>query len=139
MQQLSALTKLVVLFALLFQFGCQTNTSTQNRKYLEKLIGVDLEYQYSGGNAYHVKLEEEGLSYRFVSGPKPERWWGPFPYNHTTTEHGEQLVSWFEKGYGDYVTLLVNFDLEILYGSAIIKGEIVHFEKARIKSFHIPE
>ena len=132
------MSKFTPLLTLLLFMGCQENAST-NTAYPEKLIGVDLEYEYSGGNAYHVKIDEEGLSYRFLTGPKPNRWWGPFPYNHTTTDKNEELVSWFEKGYGDYVTLLINFDKKTLYGSAIIKGEIVHFEKARINRFGLPE
>jgi len=79
------------------------------------------------------------LELSLLTGPKPNRWWGPFPYNHTTTDNNEKLVSWFEKGYGDYVTLLINFDKKTLYGSAIIKGEIVHFEKTKIQRFGIPE
>jgi len=42
------------------------------------------------------------------------------------------LASWFEKDYGDYVTLLINFDEKILHGSALLRNEEVHFHSAHI-------
>lgn len=48
------------------------------------------------------------------------------------TNNNEHFVSWFEPGYGDYVTLLINFEDNTIYGSAIIKGEKIHFQKAEL-------
>jgi len=42
------------------------------------------------------------------------------------------LALWFEKAYGDYVTLLVNFNNKLLYGSAILPGKTVYFHGAKI-------
>ena len=122
---------IIVAFLML---GCGGN----NERFPDKLIGVETLYNYSGGNAYAVKFEADGLSYQFRSGRSPEKWWGKFEYNHMITENNEHFVSWFEPDYGDYVTLLINFETNVIYGSAIIKGEIVHFQKGKIQETKQP-
>lgn len=114
--------------------SCGRSVENKNLNFPNELIGVETTYKYSGGNKYTVKFEDEGLSYQYRSGKSPEKWWGKFKYNHMLTENNEHLVSWFETDYGDYVTLLLNFESNVLYGSAIIKGKIVHFQKGKIES-----
>jgi len=96
------------------------------------LNGTDITYDYTSGRSYNVKFEEAGVSYRYLTGSKPEKWWGPFPYQAFQIEKNEYLASWFEEGYGDYVTLLINFNNNLLYGSAILSGKKVHFHGAKI-------
>lgn len=101
-------------------------------KETKKLDGVSISYEYTSGRSYNVKFEPEGISYRYLTGSKPEMWWGPFPYNAFEVQPNQFMASWFEKEYGDYVTLLINFDNNLLYGSAIISGKEVHFHGANI-------
>lgn len=101
-------------------------------KETQKLDGINISYQYTSGRAYHVKFEPEGISYQYLTGSKPSIWWGPFPYSAFEVQSNQYMASWFEKGYGDYVTLLINFNNNLLYGSAIISGEEVHFHGAKI-------
>ncbi|MEH6502818.1 MAG: hypothetical protein V7682_02830 [Cycloclasticus sp.] len=97
-----------------------------------ELNSTNITYNYTSGRSYNVKFEEHGVSYRYLTGSKPEKWWGPFPYQTFEVEDGVFLASWFEKGYGDYVTLLINFNNNLLYGSAILSGKTVHFHGAKI-------
>ena len=122
----------------LFIMACAPSKQDENLNFPEKLLGVEMRYTYSGGNQYAVKFEKEGLSYQYRTGAAPEKWWGSFKYNHMMTDNNEHFVSWFEPGYGDYVTLLVNFDSNVIYGSAIIKGKIIHFQRATIQSVKKP-
>ena len=117
-------------------FGCN-NTPNLNTTMPENLVGTSLQYKYSGGNAYHVKLEEDGLSYQYKTGSKPNKWWGKFKYNHAVTDKGEHLVSWHEPGFGDYITLLIDFENKSLYGSGIIASKTVHFQKAELSEISI--
>lgn len=96
------------------------------------LAGKSIVYKYSGGRGYHVKFDSSGLSYRFLTGLKPEKWWGPFPYQETTKDNGEYIVAWFEEDYGDYITLVINLQKLSLFGSGILSGKTTHFEKAEI-------
>lgn len=36
------------------------------------LNGTSIKYEYTSGRAYNVKFESEGLSYRYLTGVKPE-------------------------------------------------------------------
>jgi len=110
--------------------GCVT---AQDADYTRELDGTKLNYVYSGGREYWVKLEKEGASYQYRSGSKPDKWWGPFPYQALKTDEGNYVLSWFEEAYGDYVTLYVDFDKKYLIGSAIIPKSPIHFERATIK------
>ena len=96
------------------------------------LDGSEITYEYTSGRSYNVKFEPAGVSYRYLTGSKPDKWWGPFPYQAFEVRKNEYFASWFEAGYGDYVTLLINFDNRLLYGSAILEGEEVHFHGAHI-------
>jgi len=98
------------------------------------LNGRDITYDYTSGRSYNVKFEEAGVSYRYLTGSKPEKWWGPFPYTAYEVQKNVYMLSWFEAGYGDYVTLLVNFNSGLVYGSAILRGEQVHFHGARLRT-----
>lgn len=129
--------KYLVIFFLCFSLlGC---VDAQESGYTRELDGTILHYAYSGGNEYQVKLEKQGASYQFRTGSKPDKWWGPFPYQALITDDGDYVISWFEKGYGDYVTLFVDFEKSYLIGSAIIPKKGVHFERASIKEFTIPK
>jgi len=120
---------LPILIAIFFS-GC---SSEQESKQLpDKLLGMDIRYKYANDREYNVKLEEEGLSYRYVSGSKPKKWWGPFPYHHAELENENHVVAWHEADYDDYITLIIDFDKNTLFGSGIIKGEEVHFQPAKI-------
>jgi len=39
-----------------------------------ELNGGQITYHYSSGRAYNVKFEEQGISYRYLTGTKPEAW-----------------------------------------------------------------
>ncbi len=115
----------IIIFATALQ-ASELATST------EVLNGTNITYNYTSGRSYNVKFEQAGISYRYLTGSKPEKWWGPFPYKAFEVEKNIYLAAWFERGYGDYVTLLINFNNNLLYGSAILSGENVHFHGAKI-------
>lgn len=96
------------------------------------LNSTNITYNYTSGRSYNVKFEEAGVSYRYLTGSKPNKWWGSFPYQAFEVESNVYYASWFEKDYGDYVTLLINFNNNLLYGSAILSGKTVHFHGANI-------
>ena len=103
-----------------------------------ELDGVEMTYQYSGGNSYNLKFENGTISYRFLNGSRPEKWWGPFVYKASKTDNNDYFLSWYEESYGDYVTQLLNPSKKTLFGSALIikrDKNIFHFEKAIISEY----
>lgn len=96
------------------------------------LAGVDITYTFSGGNTYNIKFADKHLSYRFASGGKSDKWWGPYPYKAMKTEKGEYFVAWFEEDY--YATIAFDPKSKSLYGSSI-SGKDTFFEKAEISKY----
>ena len=125
--------KTIISLLLLCILGTQAYADEET-SFTDSLDGTTITYTYTGGRSYNVKFENAGISYRYLTGTRPEKWWGPFPYKALVTDQGEYLVAWFEQGYGDYITLLINLEAEVLYGSGIIGKSSTHFEKARISN-----
>jgi hypothetical protein len=110
--------------------------SAQEEKLTSELNGVEITYSYSDGSRYHVKYTPKGVMYQYLSGEGPNDWWGPFPYKAFKTKNGEFFLGWYEKGFGDQITHLVNLENKTLYGSGIIvkdKKVIEHFQAAKIE------
>lgn len=122
--------KFVVLVLALFSLG----VTCGGTELTETLNGVRIAYTYSGGMAVDLKLEKTGVSYRILNPGTPEEWYGPFPYKALQKENGEYFVAWFEEASVDYVSLVINFESKVLYGSALIGGKYTHFEKAIIRA-----
>lgn len=125
---------------LFFALLCVTHSPiwAEESETTRELNGMNITYLYSSGRSYNVKFEEAGLSYRYLTGSKPDAWWGPFPYQAIKIRQDVYFASWFEKGYGDYVTLLINFAKKKIFGSAILRGEEVHFHSAELINVEKP-
>ncbi|MFT5823052.1 MAG: hypothetical protein ACI8ZM_004311 [Crocinitomix sp.] len=125
-----------ILFLIGFLPACNSDSTIETNENLEmpeRLLGVEMNFQYEEGNQYSAKFEPEGMSYKFhKNGKNPKNWNGPFEYNHLITDMNQHLVSWHEADKGDYVTLVINFESMILYGSALLKGTHVHFQQGEI-------
>ena len=101
-----------------------------------KLDGKEITYEYTSGRSYHVKFTPKGISYQYLTGTSPSSWWGAFPYIAFEVYPNVYMASWYEKGYGDHVTLLIDFNQKVLYGSALLvtkEKNILHFHGAKIK------
>ncbi len=130
--------KQFILLSLVFAFTIISSCSTNSIETSDSMNGVEMTYQYSEGNSYHLKFINDSVSYQFLSGSAPQTWWGPFEYSYLQRDNGEYFLSWYEHGYGDYITLLIDNDKKSLIGSGIIikKNEpIIHFQKAIISEF----
>ena len=111
-----------------------TLNAAELSKPTHSLNHTNITYRYTNDLSFNVKFADEGASYRFLTGPDPEKWWGPFPYQAFEVEKNLYFTSWLEKKTGDYVTLLINFNNNLLYGSAIISGKKVLFKGAKMVS-----
>jgi hypothetical protein len=98
-----------IIFLIAVLLMAPSTSSATTSELTDALTGKSIIYEYSGCRSYHVKFDSSGFSYQYLTAAKPEKWWGPFPYNETTKENGEYIVTWFEKEYGNYITLVINF------------------------------
>jgi len=125
-----------LLLSLAFAFMLLSCSNEKAAQLPDKLLGMNIQYKYANDREYNVKLEEDGLSYRYASGSKPDKWWGKFTYHHAVLENKNHVVSWHEVDYDDYITLIIDFERKTLFGSGIIKGEEVHFQPAVITNIN---
>jgi len=116
--------------------SCQSaerKTKWLNTDMPNKLNGMKIHYQYSGGNSYNIHYKNDSLCYQFLNGGRPNAWWGPFEYHHMMTDQNEHIVGWYENGYGDYITQIIDFEQNYLIGSGVIMPDtIIHFQRAKI-------
>jgi len=131
--------RLAIYFIVLTTFiftNCQSHkpeSKLLNIDMPDKLDGVKIYYQYSGGNAYNIHYKDDSLRYQFLNGGKPNIWWGPFKYYHMMTDKNEHIIGWYEHGYGDYITQIIDFEQDYLVGSGVIMPDtVIHFERAEI-------
>ena len=68
--------------------------------------------------SFGVKFEQGEVSFKPLRKSKPGRWFGPFAYKAFEISDNVYMVAWYEKGIGDYVTLVINFNDQLVYGSA---------------------
>lgn len=126
---------IILLLTLPLFFACQNKIQAP-----ERLEGIEMQYRYENGVEFAIRYTKEGVYYQYKKGNSPNKWWGPFEYEYLLTEKGEHFLSWFEPGYGDHVTQLINLDDKILYGSAIIGDKHnVLFHPAKILRLELPE
>ncbi len=99
-------------------------------KLSDDLARTSITYEFSNGQVYNVKfLNDEELSYRFVSGSNPDRWWGRYQYQVQKVSEHEYFFAWYEEGY--YATVLLNRNTKEVFGSSIA-GENTYFLKGKI-------
>ncbi len=130
--------RVLIIFFVFLLFG-QVATASSLSKETHKLDGKEITYLYTSGRSYHVKFTPKGISYQYLTGTSPSSWWGPFPYTAFEVYPNVYMASWYEKGYGDHVTLLIDFNKKILYGSALIvtkEKNILHFHGAEIEKMN---
>ena len=96
------------------------------------LNGTDITYTYTSGRSYQVQFSSSGVQYRYLTGSKPDKWWGPYPYKAFEIEKNVFMASWFEEKLVDHVTLYINLERSTLYGSALLSGKHTHFYGANI-------
>lgn len=127
--------KLFILILIPLFFSCSKAINTPDR-----LEGVEMQYRYENGVEFAIRYTSEGVLYQYKKGKSPNKWWGPFKYEYLKTQKGEHFLSWFEPGFGDHVTQLINLEDKILYGSAIIgKRHNVLFHPATILRLELPK
>ena len=100
----------------------------------EELNGLEITYKLSNGQIYNIEFGEDELSYRFLSGNKPEKLWGLYSYKASQTTNGEHFIAWYEEGY--YATILVNQQSKSVHSSSIsgkrtwfLQGELSEAKK----------
>lgn len=69
--------KSLITIWVIFFFPTTLNASEFSLLMLD-LNSTNITYNYTSGHSYNVKFEEQGVTYRYLKGSKPEKLWGLF-------------------------------------------------------------
>lgn len=107
---------LTILISVLF---LSSSAFTQdNREPQHLLDGTSMNYYYQNGSAVHVEFKEGAFHYKWIAGPN-EGSKGSGPYNSRKIEDKTYMVA-FGNDAGAYVTIVFNFNQNVMYTSAIL-------------------
>lgn len=86
------------------------------------LNGTTISYLYANGLSFAVRIEEEGISFRRL-GDEPRDWSQSYPYQAFEVADDMFMLSWYEDDTGDFVTLVIDFSNDLLYGGAYFAAD----------------
>ena len=69
-----------------------------------------------------MKIEEEGISFRRLDG-QPRDWSRSYPYQAFEVADEMYMLAWYEEDTGDFVTLVIDFNNDTLYGGAYFAAD----------------
>ena len=128
-----------LLFAFLF-FNCQAAAQERHDEHL--LDGTSMNYYYQTGSAVHISFEQGVAEWEWIAGP-----WkgsgGRKEYRSRKIGDKMYLVNWLDKESSSLITLVFNFNQNVMWSSAILnpKTEVeqVLFEGGIIEQLVLKE
>ena len=100
------------------------------------LDGTEIEYEYSGLGAVAVTFYDGLVKFKWVSGPSAGRGGQDFIYRARKIDDDTYLVNWHEPVKQDFVSLIINYGTEKVYGSALVRyateKEKIIFKEAKL-------
>lgn len=110
------------LITLLFIMFASLSTLVAQEKQSEHLLdGTSMEYYYQTGMAIHLELYGGMLKYKWIAGPRKGKGNQDLPYKSRKIGDKMYLVSWLEESHPDYMTLIFNFNNNVMYSSGILR------------------
>ncbi len=101
----------------------------------DMLDGTTVGWEYEGGRAYELRLEDGMLTYRRTNGRESREWRSLVPYLAHEVGEGQFMVGWQETDFGNYVTLFIDLANSRVYSSALLGDyDWIHFQEAEISS-----
>ncbi len=122
--------------------ACSLNSIAQENKDEHLLDGTAMDYYYQNGTAVHVELTNGMFSFKWIAGPN-EGAEGSAPYRSRKIGDKMYLVNFLESQSSTFVTIVFNFNQNVISTSAIINpksdSETLIFEGGIIQNLHLKE
>lgn len=111
-----------IVFAFTFVlFFVSSSVYSQGRKNEHLLDGSSMNYYYQTGYGIHLELNDGKLKYEWISGPRKGKGNKNLPYRSRKIGHKMYIVNWLEESHPDFMTLIFNFDNNVMYSSGILR------------------
>lgn len=111
--------KLCCILLILSALG--VNLYAEEKKAEHLLDGSSMDYFYQTGAGIHLELKDGMLSYEWISGPRKGHGNKDLPYNSRKIGHKMYVINWLEESHPDFMTLIFNFDNNVMYSSGILR------------------
>lgn len=111
--------KLIMLLFILF---ASFSTLVAQEKQAEHLLdGTSMKYYYQTGMAIHLELYDGKLKYKWITGPRKGKGNQDLAYKSRKIGDKMYVISWLEESHPDYMTLIFNFNENVMYSSGILR------------------
>ncbi|WP_019615395.1 MoaF-related domain-containing protein [Psychromonas ossibalaenae] len=84
------------------------------------LDGSIVEYQFQHGGAVRLELYDGLLKYEWTAGPMKGNNNKDLPYRSRKIADKMYMVNWYEQSKLDYITLVLNFNNNVMHASGIL-------------------
>ena len=109
--------KLILLLLLI----ATSSTLVAQEKQAEHLLdGTSMKYYYQTGMAIHLELYDGKLKYKWIAGPRKGKGNQDLAYKSRKIGDKMYVISWLEESHPDYMTLIFNFNENVMYSSGIL-------------------
>ena len=111
--------KITLIVSILLVF---VGTISAQKKQSEHLLdGTSMKYYYQTGMAIHLELYDGKLKYEWITGPRKGK--GNKDLSYSSRKIGDKMyvISWLEESHPDYMTLIFNFNNNVMYSSGILR------------------
>ena len=109
----------IFIFGVVFLTNSVSFSQETNSEHL--LNGTSMEYYYQNGSGIHLELYDDMLRYKWIAGPRKGKGNKDLPYSSRKIGHKQYVINWLETSHPDFMTLIFNFDNNIMYSSGILR------------------
>ena len=115
-----SLIKLIVQTVLVLLVGT-AYSQAQNKEPEHLLDGTSLNYYYQSGSGLSASFKDGKFNYEWIVGPRKGNKGNDIPYKSRKIGDEMYIVNFHEKHKPDFVTLIFNFEQNVMYSSAILR------------------
>ena len=106
---------------LVIAFTSSSIYAQDDRKSEHLLDGSSMNYYYQTGDGIHLELYDGMLKYEWIRGPRKGEGNKDLPYRSRKIGHKTYIINWLEQSHPDFMTLIFNFDNNVMYSSGILR------------------
>ncbi len=85
------------------------------------LDGTSAKYYYQNGSGIHIEFYDGKLKYEWITGPRTGNGNKDLAYNPRKIGDKMYVINWLEESHPDFVTLIFNFNNNVMYSSGILR------------------
>ncbi len=113
-------TKFIVQSVLAMIIGT-VSSQAQNNDPEHLLDGISFNYFYQNGSGLSVDFQDGKFNYEWIVGPRKGNKGNDISYKSRKIGDEMYIVNFHEKHKPDFVTLIFNFEQNVMYSSAILR------------------